>query len=893
MKDKLWHIVSGSLVPAWLAAAVVLTVLHRQLPSSGWLLVHLLLLGAVSTAILIWSQHFADTLLRRKALGHRLSLGLRLTAHTVGAVAVMTGMVVGWFSLVLVGGVLVGLNALAHAAVIAGQTRGAMPGRFAPLVRYYVASAVMLAAGVTLGILMARLDGGGEDYERLFIGHLALNLLGWVGLTVIGTIALLWPTVLHTRIEGGTVADGSTLAVLAGGLGLVALGCLADLRLIVALGVLVYLAALGRVLWEGVGHLRRAPAVTFAAWSLGAAQVWFALCTLGFGLQVALAPNWTAAAAGVETLVPYFAIGFAAQILLGALSHLVPVVLGGGPAALKATAAELDRGGLFRVVVVNGGLALLLLPVSSTVTVVLSMLVVATMAGFLVLFTRALRANRRARALPLVRVAPGERPPHGERPRMTGRMLAAASVLLLTVTVGIVVDPASVGLSTVSTQAAGSAAVAGATGHTTTVAVDMVGTRFVPDRIEVPVGDELVITLTNSDEMVHNLVLESGLVSGSLDPGASETVRVGVIGASVDGWCSIAGHRLLGMEISIVAVGADASVGDASEGSDNTTMDGRDGMAGMAADGSHTGHDSAATAASAVDDLDPMAEPDADFAARDATLPPATAATVHRRTLIVRNVETEVAPGVTQMLWTFNGSAPGPTLRGTVGDVFEITLVNKGTVGHSIDFHAGDVAPDAVMRTIQPGESLVYTFTATRSGIWLYHCSTMPMSVHIANGMFGAVIIDPPGLAAVDHEYLVVQSELYLGAQGGEVDAVRVAAQTPDLVVFNGYANQYAARPLTARVGETVRVWVLDAGPNIGSAFHVVGGQFHTVYTEGDYSLKDGGSTGTGGSQVLDLAAAQGGFVELTFGQAGHYPFVSHIMSDAEKGARGILEVLP
>jgi nitrite reductase (NO-forming) len=159
--------------------------------------------------------------------------------------------------------------------------------------------------------------------------------------------------------------------------------------------------------------------------------------------------------------------------------------------------------------------------------------------------------------------------------------------------------------------------------------------------------------------------------------------------------------------------------------------------------------------------------------------------------------------------------------------------------------------------------------------------------------MFGAVIIDPPGLADVDREYLVVQSELYLGPQGGEVDAVKVATQTPDLVVFNGYANQYAARPLRARAGETVRIWVLAAGPNLGSAFHVVGGQFDTVYQEGDYSLKDGGSTGTGGSQVLDLAAAQGGFVELTVPQAGSYPFVSHIMSDAEKGARGILEVLP
>jgi nitrite reductase (NO-forming) len=90
-----------------------------------------------------------------------------------------------------------------------------------------------------------------------------------------------------------------------------------------------------------------------------------------------------------------------------------------------------------------------------------------------------------------------------------------------------------------------------------------------------------------------------------------------------------------------------------------------------------------------------------------------------------------------------------------------------------------------------------------------------------------------------------------------------------------------------------VRLWVLAAGPNVGSAFHVVGGQFHTVFKEGDYLLKDGGSTGTGGSQVLDLSAAQGGFVELTFTAAGRYPFVSHVMSDAEKGARGIIEVLP
>src|SRR5690606_19696977 len=132
--------------------------------------------------------------------------------------------------------------------------------------------------------------------------------------------------------------------------------------------------------------------------------------------------------------------------------------------------------------------------------------------------------------------------------------------------------------------------------------------------------------------------------------------------------------------------------------------------------------------------------------------------------------------------------APGPTLRGKVGDVFEITLVNDGTMGHSIDFHAGSLAPDRPMRTIPPGESLVYRFTATHSGIWMYHCSTMPMSSHIAAGMTGAVIIDPPNLPEVDHEYLLVQSEVYLSDvattadDATEVSADKIVAERPDLV---------------------------------------------------------------------------------------------------------------
>ncbi|MCI4066912.1 multicopper oxidase domain-containing protein [Micromonospora sp. R77] len=207
---------------------------------------------------------------------------------------------------------------------------------------------------------------------------------------------------------------------------------------------------------------------------------------------------------------------------------------------------------------------------------------------------------------------------------------------------------------------------------------------------------------------------------------------------------------------------------------------------------------------------------------------------------------------------------------------------------HGIDFHAGAVAPDAVMRPIDPGQQLTYRFTATRAGIWMYHCSTMPMLHHIGNGMYGAVIIDPPDLPRVDREYVLVQSEFYPGPDGEPGDLAKMQANRPDAVVFNGYPAQYDHRPLPARAGERVRVWVLDAGPDRSGSFHVVGTQFDTVYAEGRWLSRP---TDPGGAQVLPLAPAEGGFVELVLPAPGHYPFVDHVMVDAERGARGAFEV--
>jgi len=225
-----------------------------------------------------------------------------------------------------------------------------------------------------------------------------------------------------------------------------------------------------------------------------------------------------------------------------------------------------------------------------------------------------------------------------------------------------------------------------------------------------------------------------------------------------------------------------------------------------------------------------------------------------------------------------------------VGDTFHVTLINDGSMGHSIDFHAGELAPDEPMRTIAPGESLTYDFTATRAGIWMYHCATMPMSHHIANGMFGVVVIEPDDLETA-RSFVLVQSEMYLGADGAGTSPVKAASGAPDVVAFNGRAFQYAAHPLKARVGERVRIWVLDAGPDSSLSFHVVGTQFDTVWSEGAYSLNREVATDHGGAQVLPLLAAQGGFVEFVAPAAGRYAFVNHQMSLAEKGAQGILEV--
>ncbi|QTE30977.1 multicopper oxidase domain-containing protein [Pengzhenrongella sicca] len=462
-------------------------------------------------------------------------------------------------------------------------------------------------------------------------------------------------------------------------------------------------------------------------------------------------------------------------------------------------------------------------------------------------------------------------------PGRTGRLSAVAlgAAMLVVAVVAALGGGASAGDS-------GRAVVAA--GGTQTVAVTLAGMRVSPAVIEVAAGTSLVLEVTNTDAMQHDLVLGTGAQTPMLAGGDTATLETGPVTTAIAGWCSVPGHRVAGMTLDIVVTGTDGERAPSGQPAAGTGHD----MGSMGTDGSAGAGTAGSDAADPVV-IDPAAEPGPDWRPYDPTLAPAPGATEHVLTMTVRDTLVEVAPGARQTLWTFNGTAPGPTLHGKVGDVFTITFVNDASMGHGIDFHAGSLAPDRPMRTLDAGESLTYQFVATHSGAWLYHCSTMPMALHIANGMFGAVIIDPPGLPAVDTELVLVQSELYLGAQDGTADEAKIAAEEPDAVLFNGYADQYVHAPIQVAVGTRVRVWVVAAGPQRGAAFHVVGAQFDTVFKEGAYLLRPDNPE-QGAAQVLDLAAAQGGFVEFVLPEAGHYPFTNHAMVDGERGAHGTFE---
>ena len=220
--------------------------------------------------------------------------------------------------------------------------------------------------------------------------------------------------------------------------------------------------------------------------------------------------------------------------------------------------------------------------------------------------------------------------------------------------------------------------------------------------------------------------------------------------------------------------------------------------------------------------------------ARDAVLPPVP----DERTidLILEAVDAtyEVAAGVQYRAWTFGGIVPSPVLHLLQGDTVNFQLVNNGILGHSIDFHAAQIDWAANYRTIEPGESLEFQWTADVPGAFMYHCGTPSVLHHIGNGMYGAVIVEPEGgyPEPADREYWLVQSEFYLKPAGEDAwtgDLQKMLDVRPDFLAWNGTAFQYRDHPLPAKVGERIRLHVVNCGPTLWSAFHVIGALFDVV----------------------------------------------------------------
>jgi nitrite reductase (NO-forming) len=277
--------------------------------------------------------------------------------------------------------------------------------------------------------------------------------------------------------------------------------------------------------------------------------------------------------------------------------------------------------------------------------------------------------------------------------------------------------------------------------------------------------------------------------------------------------------------------------------------------------------------------------------AYDAKLPAVPAGDLVRVNMTLKDMTVEIAPGVKYNTWAFDGhGVPGPIVHVRQGQTVQMTLKNGGTIPHSIDFHAARIAPNIAFRDVNPGDSFSFRFEAGDPGVFMYHCGTKPVLAHIANGMYGAIVVDPvKPLPKADNEYVLVASEWYLGNDGitepASLSMEKARAMMPDWTTFNGYANQYVTHPLTADPGETTRFYVVAAGPTLDTDFHVVGTILDRAWVNGDMTHFQRGV------QTVGVPAGGGAVFDVEIDDEGLYPFVSHAFAHVDLGQVGLLKV--
>jgi len=265
----------------------------------------------------------------------------------------------------------------------------------------------------------------------------------------------------------------------------------------------------------------------------------------------------------------------------------------------------------------------------------------------------------------------------------------------------------------------------------------------------------------------------------------------------------------------------------------------------------------------------------------------------------VRHKLFQVKKDVSFTGWLFGDSLPGPVLRVKVGQTIKFSMTDRSVdtmnnmtmsmnmkpMPHSIDFHAAMVNPEDKYRSINPGETIDFIWTANYPGVFMYHCGTPMVLLHMISGMVGMVIVEPrdgfPG--KVDREFAFVQNEYYLKPEGNIFipDTALALHRQPNYVTFNGKVAQYAIRPIRVKAGERIRVYFLNVGPNNISSFHVIGTIFDKVWLDGNPHNE------LQGMQAVLVGPAQGAVMEFVLPEKGRYTFVDHSFANAELGAMG------
>ncbi len=273
-----------------------------------------------------------------------------------------------------------------------------------------------------------------------------------------------------------------------------------------------------------------------------------------------------------------------------------------------------------------------------------------------------------------------------------------------------------------------------------------------------------------------------------------------------------------------------------------------------------------------------------------AVLPALQAGPVARVSIGIQHEVVEIAPGIEYQAWTFGHGAPGPVIHVRQGQTVKVTMTNRSQMPHSIDFHAARIAPNVAFADIMPGKSFTFSFTAGDPGVYMYHCGTKPVLAHIANGMYGAIVVEPKaGLPRADRQYVLVSSEWYLNGPGTKepagLDLVKANQMTPDWVTWNGYAGQYVKHPLAASPGDIVRFWVVAAGPSLDTRFHVVGTLLDRAWVDQDLTRYERNV------QTVSVPAGGGGVFDVKIDRPGLYPFVSHSFASVNLGQVGLLKV--